>query len=158
MKCFWVPVKSKKILDLKKGLGFHLYFNNTYLGGEVGQVDPAHCCRTLRFCQMLGGFWCHKLFLAARTAEEVIPHYAQQLRERVQPDMITLGSLSLQQVRATKRNICVIIPYSPAHQPCPLCCISVVWLMDRERVQVCMYICLILSVQMSVCLLCDLLA
>lgn len=80
---------------------------------------------------MLGGFWCHKLFLAARTAEEVIPHYAQQLRERVQPDMITLGSLSLQQVRATKRNICVIIPYSPAHQPCPLCCISVVWLMDR---------------------------
>ncbi|XP_078147669.1 uncharacterized protein ofcc1 [Centroberyx gerrardi] len=32
-----------------------------------------------------------------RTAEEVIPHYAQQLRERVRPDMITLGSLSLQQ-------------------------------------------------------------
>uniref|UniRef100_A0A3Q1BU10 Orofacial cleft 1 candidate gene 1 protein n=1 Tax=Amphiprion ocellaris TaxID=80972 RepID=A0A3Q1BU10_AMPOC len=40
-----------------------------------------------------------------RTAEEVIPHYAQQLRERVRPDMIMLGSLSLQQVRATKRNI-----------------------------------------------------
>uniref|UniRef100_A0A3Q3ICF7 Orofacial cleft 1 candidate gene 1 protein n=1 Tax=Monopterus albus TaxID=43700 RepID=A0A3Q3ICF7_MONAL len=60
-----------------------------------------------------------------RTAEEVIPHYAQQLRECVQPDMITLGSLSLQQVRATKRSICVIIPYSPAHQPCPLCCLSV---------------------------------
>uniref|UniRef100_A0A3Q1F893 Uncharacterized LOC110954429 n=1 Tax=Acanthochromis polyacanthus TaxID=80966 RepID=A0A3Q1F893_9TELE len=59
-----------------------------------------------------------------RTAEEVIPHYAQQLRERVRPDMITLGSLSLQQVRATKRNICVIIPYSPAHQPCPLRCVS----------------------------------
>uniref|UniRef100_A0A8C9XYU9 Orofacial cleft 1 candidate gene 1 protein n=1 Tax=Sander lucioperca TaxID=283035 RepID=A0A8C9XYU9_SANLU len=51
-----------------------------------------------------------------RRAEEVIPHYAQQLRERVRPDMITLGSLSLQQVRATKRNICVISPYSPAHQ------------------------------------------
>uniref|UniRef100_A0A671VT96 Orofacial cleft 1 candidate gene 1 protein n=1 Tax=Sparus aurata TaxID=8175 RepID=A0A671VT96_SPAAU len=50
-----------------------------------------------------------------RTAKEVIPHYAQQLRERVRPDMITLGSLSLQQVSATKRNICVIIPYSPAH-------------------------------------------
>ncbi|XP_044033131.1 uncharacterized protein ofcc1 isoform X2 [Siniperca chuatsi] len=32
-----------------------------------------------------------------RTAKEVIPHYAQQLRERVRPDMITLGSLSLQQ-------------------------------------------------------------
>ncbi|XP_028289185.1 uncharacterized protein ofcc1 [Parambassis ranga] len=32
-----------------------------------------------------------------KTAEEVIPHYAQQLRERVRPDMITLGSLSLQQ-------------------------------------------------------------
>ncbi|XP_053269037.1 uncharacterized protein ofcc1 [Pleuronectes platessa] len=32
-----------------------------------------------------------------RIAEEVIPHYTQQLRERVQPDMITLGSLSLQQ-------------------------------------------------------------
>uniref|UniRef100_A0A8C2XDW6 Orofacial cleft 1 candidate gene 1 protein n=1 Tax=Cyclopterus lumpus TaxID=8103 RepID=A0A8C2XDW6_CYCLU len=59
------------------------------------------------------------------TAEEVIPHYAQQLRERVRPDMITLGSLSLRQVRATKRKICVIIPYSPAHQPCPLCCVSV---------------------------------
>uniref|UniRef100_A0A8C4E6B2 Orofacial cleft 1 candidate gene 1 protein n=1 Tax=Dicentrarchus labrax TaxID=13489 RepID=A0A8C4E6B2_DICLA len=39
-------------------------------------------------------------------AKEVIPHYTQQLRERVRPDMITLGSLSLQQVRATKRNIC----------------------------------------------------
>lgn len=65
------------------------------------------------------------LFLAERTAKEVIPHYTQQLRESVRPDMITLGSLSLQQVRATKRNICVIIPYSPAHQPCPLCCVSV---------------------------------
>ncbi|KAG7216793.1 hypothetical protein INR49_021191 [Caranx melampygus] len=37
-----------------------------------------------------------------RMAEEVIPHYAQQLRERVQPDMITLGSLSLQQRAAPK--------------------------------------------------------
>uniref|UniRef100_A0A8C7KRZ6 Orofacial cleft 1 candidate gene 1 protein n=1 Tax=Oncorhynchus kisutch TaxID=8019 RepID=A0A8C7KRZ6_ONCKI len=37
--------------------------------------------------------------------EEVIPRYAQQLRERMLPDMITLGSLSLEQVRATKRNI-----------------------------------------------------
>lgn len=54
----------------------------------------------------------------------MIPHYAQQPREHVQPDMITLGSLSLQQVSATKRNICVIIPYSPAHQPCPLCRVS----------------------------------
>ncbi|MEQ2278554.1 hypothetical protein AMECASPLE_000145 [Ameca splendens] len=34
---------------------------------------------------------------AGRAAEEVIPCYAQQLRERVRPDMITLGSLSLQQ-------------------------------------------------------------
>lgn len=40
--------------------------------------------------------------------EEVIPRYAQQLRERMLPDMITLGSLSLEQVRATKRNISVI--------------------------------------------------
>ncbi|XP_026148636.1 uncharacterized protein ofcc1 [Mastacembelus armatus] len=32
-----------------------------------------------------------------RQSEEVIPHYAQQLRERVRPDMITLGTLSLQQ-------------------------------------------------------------
>uniref|UniRef100_A0A3Q3NAM3 Orofacial cleft 1 candidate 1 n=1 Tax=Mastacembelus armatus TaxID=205130 RepID=A0A3Q3NAM3_9TELE len=39
-----------------------------------------------------------------RQSEEVIPHYAQQLRERVRPDMITLGTLSLQQVRATKRK------------------------------------------------------
>ena len=69
--------------------------------------------------------WTYPLLLAVRIAEEVIPHYTQQLRERVQPDMITLGSLSLQQVRATKRNICVIIPYSPTHQPCPLCCVSV---------------------------------
>lgn len=65
------------------------------------------------------------LFLAVRTAKEVIPRYAQQLRERVRPDMITLGSLSLQQVSTTKRNICVIIPYSPAHQPCPLRRVSV---------------------------------
>ncbi|XP_038142660.1 uncharacterized protein ofcc1 [Cyprinodon tularosa] len=34
---------------------------------------------------------------SASAAEEVIPCYAQQLRERVRPDMITLGSLSLQQ-------------------------------------------------------------
>uniref|UniRef100_A0A3Q1IUV5 Uncharacterized protein n=1 Tax=Anabas testudineus TaxID=64144 RepID=A0A3Q1IUV5_ANATE len=37
-----------------------------------------------------------------RTAEEVIPHYTQQLRERVRPDMITLGSLSLLQQAAQK--------------------------------------------------------
>ncbi|XP_029979801.1 uncharacterized protein ofcc1 [Sphaeramia orbicularis] len=37
-----------------------------------------------------------------RTGEDVIPHYAQQLRERVRPDMITLGSLSLQQQAAQK--------------------------------------------------------
>ncbi|XP_044195850.1 uncharacterized protein ofcc1 isoform X1 [Thunnus albacares] len=37
-----------------------------------------------------------------KTAEEVIPHYAQQLRECVRPDMITLGSLSLQQQAAQK--------------------------------------------------------
>ncbi|XP_074549949.1 uncharacterized protein ofcc1 isoform X3 [Halichoeres trimaculatus] len=37
-----------------------------------------------------------------RTAKEAIPHYAQQLRERVRPDMITLGSLSLQQQAAQK--------------------------------------------------------
>ncbi|XP_059182506.1 uncharacterized protein ofcc1 [Centropristis striata] len=40
-----------------------------------------------------------------RTAEEVIPHYAQQLRERVRPDMITLGSLSLQQQAAQKGQL-----------------------------------------------------
>uniref|UniRef100_A0A672IQI0 Orofacial cleft 1 candidate gene 1 protein n=1 Tax=Salarias fasciatus TaxID=181472 RepID=A0A672IQI0_SALFA len=44
-----------------------------------------------------------------KTADEVIPQYAQQLRERVRPDMITLGSLSLQQVSATKRNICPLV-------------------------------------------------
>lgn len=87
-------------------------------------------------------FKCHELFLAASAAEEVIPCYAQQLRERVRPDMITLGSLSLQQVSATKRNICVIIPYSPAHQPCPLCCVSEVWLMDTECVRVSAFVCL----------------
>ncbi|CAJ1082411.1 uncharacterized protein ofcc1 [Xyrichtys novacula] len=38
----------------------------------------------------------------ARTAKEAIPHYAQQLRERVRPDMITLGSLSLQQQAAQR--------------------------------------------------------
>lgn len=107
----------------------------------------------MRLCWILDVFWCLELFLAVRTAEEVIPHYAQQLRERVRPDMITLGSLSLQQVRATKRNICVIIPYSPAHQPCPLCCVSEVWLMDTECVHVCVYLCLFLSVQMPVCVL-----
>ncbi|KAM3860445.1 uncharacterized protein ofcc1 [Diretmus argenteus] len=46
-----------------------------------------------------------------RTAEEVIPHYAQQLRERVRPDMITLGSLSLQQGNQNKKpqpvEVCV---------------------------------------------------
>ncbi|XP_035862182.1 uncharacterized protein ofcc1 [Sander lucioperca] len=40
-----------------------------------------------------------------RRAEEVIPHYAQQLRERVRPDMITLGSLSLQQKAVQKGQL-----------------------------------------------------
>ncbi|XP_029935238.1 uncharacterized protein ofcc1 isoform X3 [Myripristis murdjan] len=39
-----------------------------------------------------------------RPAEEMIPRYAQQLRERVRPDMITLGSLSLQQ-QATQKGL-----------------------------------------------------
>ncbi|KAM8881627.1 uncharacterized protein ofcc1 [Synchiropus picturatus] len=39
-----------------------------------------------------------------KTAQEVIPDYAQRLRESVQPDMITLGSLSLQQQTAQKRH------------------------------------------------------
>lgn len=85
-------------------------------------------------------------------AKEAIPHYAQQLRERVRPDMITLGSLSLQQVRATKRNICVIIPYSPAHQPCPLCCVSVA-LANGHRVCACVRVHLSgLSIHMPLCI------
>ncbi|NP_001116392.1 orofacial cleft 1 candidate gene 1 protein [Oryzias latipes] len=44
-----------------------------------------------------------EITVKTRTAEEVIPHYAQQLRERVQPDMITLGSLSLQQQQAPNK-------------------------------------------------------
>lgn len=44
------------------------------------------------------------LFFAARSSEEAIPHYSRKLQEHVQPDMITLGSLSLQQVSATKRK------------------------------------------------------
>ncbi|XP_056155177.1 uncharacterized protein ofcc1 [Lampris incognitus] len=50
------------------------------------------------------------VYVKMRTVEEVISRYAQQLRERVRPDMITLGSLSLQQVRATKRTICSLSP------------------------------------------------
>lgn len=62
------------------------------------------------------------LLLAVRAAKEAIPRLAQQLRRSAPPDMITLGSLSLQQVSTTKgKNICVIIPHSPPHQPRPLC-------------------------------------
>lgn len=94
------------------------------------------------------------LFLAVRTAKEVIPLYAQQLRERVGPDMITLGSLSLQQVSATKRNICVIIPYSPAHQPCPLCCVSVAFANGNIVCTcVCVHLSVVLSVYMYMCVL-----
>ncbi|XP_072306697.1 uncharacterized protein ofcc1 [Eucyclogobius newberryi] len=42
--------------------------------------------------------------LKVRTAEDVIPHYTQQLRERVRPDMITLGSLSPQQEGQQKES------------------------------------------------------
>uniref|UniRef100_A0A3P8YWU4 Uncharacterized protein n=1 Tax=Esox lucius TaxID=8010 RepID=A0A3P8YWU4_ESOLU len=50
----------------------------------------------------------HGRFMAgvAESEEEVIPRYAQQLREL--PDMITLGSLSLEQVRVTKRKIYIL--------------------------------------------------
>uniref|UniRef100_A0A4W6D1D3 Orofacial cleft 1 candidate gene 1 protein n=1 Tax=Lates calcarifer TaxID=8187 RepID=A0A4W6D1D3_LATCA len=93
---------------------------STGLGGEAG----------LEAGRMVMG---RESTVKMRIAEEVIPHYAQQLRERVQPDMITLGSLSLQQVRATKRNICSGTTESPkcrwlltglASRVC-LCCVHV---------------------------------
>lgn len=95
-----------------------------------------------------------------RTTEGVIPHYTQQLQDHVQPDMITLGSLSLQQVSATKRNICVIIPYSLAHQPCPLCRVSLafsngyhvhvcVLCGECARVCVCVVVCVCVCVFIS---------
>lgn len=88
------------------------------------------------------------LFFAVRSNEEVIPCYSRQLREHVQPDVITLGSLSLQQVSATKRKycICVIIPYSPAYQPGPLCPVSLAS-SNGHRVHMCVYcaVCMCLS-------------
>ncbi|XP_067343104.1 uncharacterized protein ofcc1 [Channa argus] len=59
------------------------------LGGDAG----------LRAGRMVMG---RESTVKMRTAEELIPHYTQQLRERVRPDMITLGSLSLQQVNKNK--------------------------------------------------------
>ncbi|XP_068565345.1 uncharacterized protein [Cebidichthys violaceus] len=59
------------------------------LGGEAG----------LKAGRMVMG---RESTVKTSAAEEVIPHYAQQLRERVRPDMITLGSLSLQQRAAQK--------------------------------------------------------
>uniref|UniRef100_M3ZYQ9 Uncharacterized LOC102232759 n=1 Tax=Xiphophorus maculatus TaxID=8083 RepID=M3ZYQ9_XIPMA len=67
--------------------------SSAWLGGEAG----------LQAGRMVTG---RESAVKTRAAEEVIPCYAQQLRERVRPDMITLGSLSLQQVSATKGNIC----------------------------------------------------
>ncbi|KAG7526889.1 hypothetical protein JOB18_046578 [Solea senegalensis] len=40
-----------------------------------------------------------------RVEEEVVPRYTRQLREHVQPDMITPGSLSLQQQGAQKKPV-----------------------------------------------------
>ncbi|GLD69824.1 uncharacterized protein AKAME5_002114100 [Lates japonicus] len=65
---------------------------STGLGGEAG----------LKAGRMVMG---RESTVKMRIAEEVIPHYAQQLRERVQPDMITLGSLSLQQQVAQKEPL-----------------------------------------------------
>ncbi|KAK2886347.1 hypothetical protein Q8A73_020293 [Channa argus] len=59
------------------------------LGGDAG----------LRAGRMVMG---RESTVKMRTAEELIPHYTQQLRERVRPDMITLGSLSLQQSPVTR--------------------------------------------------------
>ncbi|PWA18164.1 hypothetical protein CCH79_00004313 [Gambusia affinis] len=58
--------------------------SSAWLGGEAG----------LQAGRMVAG---RESAVKTRAAEEVIPCYAQQLRERVRPDMITLGSLSLQQ-------------------------------------------------------------
>ncbi|XP_014844671.1 PREDICTED: uncharacterized protein LOC106919042 isoform X1 [Poecilia mexicana] len=58
--------------------------SSAWLGGEAG----------LQAGRMVTG---RESAVKTRAAEEVIPCYAQQLRERVRPDMITLGSLSLQQ-------------------------------------------------------------
>uniref|UniRef100_A0A3P9PVM5 Uncharacterized LOC103482507 n=1 Tax=Poecilia reticulata TaxID=8081 RepID=A0A3P9PVM5_POERE len=65
--------------------------SSAWLGGETG----------LQAGRMVTG---RESAVKTRAAEEVIPCYAQQLRERVRPDMITLGSLSLQQVSATKEE------------------------------------------------------
>uniref|UniRef100_A0A3P8VJT8 Orofacial cleft 1 candidate gene 1 protein n=1 Tax=Cynoglossus semilaevis TaxID=244447 RepID=A0A3P8VJT8_CYNSE len=65
---------------------------NAGLGGEGGPMAG----------RMVMG---SKSAVKTRIAEEVIPHYTQQLRERVQPDMITLGSLSLQQKVAQKGQL-----------------------------------------------------
>ncbi|XP_043960388.1 uncharacterized protein ofcc1 [Gambusia affinis] len=58
--------------------------SSAWLGGEAG----------LQAGRMVAG---RESAVKTRAAEEVIPCYAQQLREHVRPDMITLGSLSLQQ-------------------------------------------------------------
>uniref|UniRef100_A0A8C6VTI0 Orofacial cleft 1 candidate gene 1 protein n=1 Tax=Nothobranchius furzeri TaxID=105023 RepID=A0A8C6VTI0_NOTFU len=62
---------------------------SVWLGGETG----------LQAGRMVTG---RERAVKTRPAEEAIPCYTQQLRERVQPDMITLGSLSLQQQPAQK--------------------------------------------------------
>ncbi|KAG8009381.1 Orofacial cleft 1 candidate gene 1 protein-like protein, partial [Nibea albiflora] len=54
--------------------------------------------------------------LPVSPAKEVIPHYAQQLRERVRPDMITLGSLSLQQLHPKKVCMCIYTYFQQAAQ------------------------------------------
>ncbi|KAL1006386.1 hypothetical protein UPYG_G00071700 [Umbra pygmaea] len=95
------PAKSREIMnedekDLYQKMAKMLDVDNdttfTDLPGLPAQraTDPALC----------GSNTGHRRFMAAATVEsegEVIPHYAQQLRERVLPDMITLGSLSTEQ-------------------------------------------------------------
>ncbi|XP_036073312.1 uncharacterized protein ofcc1 [Oryzias melastigma] len=77
-------------------------------GGDASGSGPSQAHATAKTRAKGGELQAGRMEMGTvktRTAEEVIPHYAQQLRERVQPDMITLGSLSLQQQQAQNKPL-----------------------------------------------------
>ncbi|XP_035990611.1 uncharacterized protein LOC105927223 [Fundulus heteroclitus] len=93
--------RDEEVLEVKAGdpvLQRRLLLHSGGGGGDASGSGPSQA-HTIAKAQAECSSWLggEAGLQAARAAEEVIPCYAQQLRERVRPDMITLGSLSLQQ-------------------------------------------------------------
>uniref|UniRef100_A0A3Q2XUF7 Uncharacterized protein n=1 Tax=Hippocampus comes TaxID=109280 RepID=A0A3Q2XUF7_HIPCM len=132
---------DEEALEVKAGkpLLLHGGWDGAASGSEPSQASTH--CQNPNWAQCELGLQAVRTVMGRgiKTSEEVVARRARPARERARADMITLGSLSLQQVsyKATKRNICVMVPYSPARRPHPLCRVRVAQANGQRRTRAC---------------------